>query len=84
MQEQRRHLSDEDLLHLPFGPLTPEAYDRLGRSHYDATQSVAQRVAIERGVTPSDYMGHLFRKRLGEAGINLSQQPTAETTTLDS
>ncbi len=53
---------DDRFESLPNGPLTREEFDSLSLSYYDASRSIAQRVAESRGVNPGDAM----RVRIGE------------------
>ena len=67
--EKEPFLTDDDLRNLPFGPLTPAAFRRLGMSFYDASQRVAQEIAIERGIQPGDYMKFMLQEKLGGMSV---------------
>ena len=60
MQEEFR----EDLRDLPFGPLHPETFKRLGAAYYDTGNTEIHKIAAKRGIMPGDSVRFGYAEKL--------------------
>ena len=62
----------------PFGPLTREDFNKLSGSFYDASQRERQRIATQRGIRSSEFIGASIKDMLANAARGTEELATQE------
>jgi hypothetical protein len=77
------YISNEQLKHLPYGPLTREVFENLSNSFYDASRVTAHQIASERGVRSGEALRLSFAEKLAIRGVHSAVHSAPENNDIE-